>query len=720
MLEVMHSSRDMFNRPRDTTPDIGAYEYIAPRKFVIRDDGSNVALGTTHATAWDNFVNLDDRILNPGDDILLKKDDSWADQLNLRAVGSATGSVEVRACETSDDAGCTGTAKPAIDGSSVHGLYSDGSSYVDISDIDIKNSNYNGIRNGYGRNIDLDNVDIYKNAFSGGTGAWNSGIYWESIHNYDMNDVETTWNNGIGLWLNYNSGTCTLHDSTISYNGQIGLYKYGIGVLADINLDMADLEVHHNGMVGIGVYNEEDRPGNPVTIINANVSHNGNGWAVQGVKTIDGNMVAGHTDFVNGDFVKQQASGAVGWVHACKDSDFDSSLLSVVEQSGTFNNSDKIDICDPNNASCTGVSTSQQWENVTTVTNYGSGALWSGGGIDLINADGANVSFCDISYSYRNQWLVPVGDAYGIDIDRETDGAKVWGIISHDNDGAGFHFNDSGKNTVNAVYNCLAFNNTINSNVAGGIYFGFGESQESACQAIVKNTISVDDNTTYSLVARENTTPANITLDNNVYWMGSGMETIHWRNGGTATSGSSSTALEDTGHTYDFKSWMQGMTIVNTTDTCTTTISSIDGVDDLTTAACDWSNTDVYYIDLKFKDSHASDADFADYKGHFSLDSNSLAEDPKVIGLGGAEEDRYKLYVGSPCFEAGTPLATEMGCTASVDCYDYFGNVIPFDEDGVGGAQWDIGVWEKQSVLGIIPRLNNMMIRRRMDNEKLF
>jgi hypothetical protein len=88
--------------------------------------------------------------------------------------------------------------------------------------------------------------------------------------------------------------------------------------------------------------------------------------------------------------------------------------------------------------------------------------------------------------------------------------------------------------------------------------------------------------------------------------------------------------------------------------------------------------------------------------------------------LGGAGADSYKLYCGSPCFEAGTSLATEMGCTASVDCYDYFGSVIPYDEDGAGGAQWDIGVFEKQTQGCITPKIYELYRGRRIEDGKIF
>jgi hypothetical protein len=371
------------------------------------------------------------------------------------------------------------------------------------------------------------------------------------------------------------------------------------------------------------------------------------------------------SNFSDGQYVKGRTSGVVGRVHQCKDADYDSNRLAILDPqnmcstagtpfscctgweagcSTAFTATEYIDACNPNTAACSAVNQSQSWK-ATAMYDWTIRGGWSGGGIDTRYATDVEVKECEAGY---NEKVIHKADAYGFDADDESNDVIFRHCVAYKNHGSGFEFHNSGKTTACAAYNCLAYDNTDGEDLANsaGFYLScVGTGAHGTHKAILKNNVSVLDNI-YALKMATSCDEANMTLENNCYWMGANTNTIDWEG----------------------------------------TIYKAEDV-----------QNDTFYN--------------AESKEHYGIGA-----DPLIVALEEPIADRFKYYAGSPLVDAGVDVSgsTALNCTAGVGgtCKDYFGNDIPFDGDNQNGAQWDVGVWERQNTGGIIPKILNFFRRR--------
>jgi len=511
--EAWTLNHDAFNRPRDTSPDIGAYEYIAPVDYYVSaDNGDNSNNGTSTSTEWEDFTNVDSMIFNPGDTLNLAMDDEWNDTLWITAVGSTVNGNGVTVTKYIDD---TSTTNPIIHGTSgSYGINYKTSSHVITENIIAESCSSHGIYAASANDLTFTNVESNRNGGEGVDTSIYSGFTFYAIDNLNLTNCTGNWNHGHGFYLGYtNDGTCNIAGSTFNYNGLIHGNKQGFGILTscyadsgyDDILNVTNTIANYNGYIGIG-------PGTNSIIDNCTANYNGDGWGTQGVKIFSGTLTGNLGDL---DTVTQENTNAAGIVHHCNSSYFikdgHSIWLSLWEESGTFNGTDKI-VKDVSN----------YWEP-TTVIDYEPDSDWSGGGMDLRNSDNTIVRYC---LAIGNLTVYHVGiDGYGINIDDETDGAKVYYSISTFNRGAGFKIHNSGKVAMNYLYHCLSYGNSVSVATAAGIHIADLEGGD----VTIKNCISLLDTNWAFRVAAASLDTETLVLDYNNYYMGAGeQDLVRW------------------------------------------------------------------------------------------------------------------------------------------------------------------------------------------------
>ena len=688
-------NKDCFNRPRGTTTlddngdyDIGAYEYIAPRDFYIASSGASNTNSGLSGSPWSDFSNLDYRVLNPGDAVKLAKGSTWDDTLNVRGVGSGSTSTRSDYVKvTTYDSG----NNPIIDhnGTDADCIYVVGYK-IALDNIDARESkryfygtveNGNATYPGAGIHILCSN-QIYLNTVTSkynginGSSYQNDGwaqtpgffINWSSYINLDS--CNGSYNDGDGLKA-YNSPHVTIANSTFNYNGRVGGYKHGHGITIGVEDEqhspyatITDTECSYNGFIGIdvGMYNLLD---------GCSAHYNGGGWSTQQLFICQGT----NTDLAVGDSVVQDTTGATGTIYTINDSSYTrAGATNWISIRPDGYNAYCEDVDDPYNC-CTGLGTgtcdfnddndikettdaNDKWvpTNGTGVT-FKTDPLASGGGIDLTYADESIVRYSMANYNIVHP---DKADAYGFCIDNGTDNAIVHHCIAVMNDGAGFETNVCGQSSdctaadtpydcctgdgtgtcAAQFYNNLAYANTQNANHSGGFTIGFNYANEPLGKVIMKNNISVWDKRA-SLVAMAYTDNDLMTLDNNIYWMGSNDDVIiRW-------SGKSS----------------------------------------------GWPGTETDY-----KASHASDPDFADFKALGGYETNGFAQDPLIYDIASVG---FAFRQTSPAIDKGVDISSLLSCTPATSCTtfsncckDSYDTLIPIDGDNDATAEWDIGPYE--------------------------
>ncbi|MHA2250153.1 MAG: LamG-like jellyroll fold domain-containing protein [Candidatus Kariarchaeaceae archaeon] len=446
----------------------------------------------------------------------------------------------------------------------------------------------------------------------------------------------------------------------------------------------------------------------------------------------------------NGDFVHNLTTGAIaeisGETLSCPGTDNHLNLDEDIFTSGAdcgeyfeiidaFDPNENICLCEHDSAedaSCDSPDcVTNYWDGTGTERYYAYSAGWGGGGIDLKDSSDSAVTYNLVGWTRR---APDQADAFGINVDDNTSDALVAFNLISNNAGGGIHINT--YETGTEIYNNVTFSNTRDSNYAGGLYISAWEDGHKNATMTIKNNIFVDDGR-YSIVADKYANDSNITMDYNLCWKSqSSDEVIDWKYtnnklAATSDADSSGTALED--DDGNFVARVPDITTddyvcLDSTGVCSK-ISAVTDADTLTLNESIMSGAQAYRIGGRKFTAAEVDSDTCsgscDWYDEFGHGQNSIGDDPKVVGLEGIAADRGKIYAGGAGIDAGTDLSTPLSCTGGSDCYDYFGNVIPYNGDGIGGAEWDIGIFELQTV-GALPIIYQLYQKRRVDDAELF
>ncbi len=152
--------------------------------YISASQGDDNNDGKSEATAWQTFNNINGITLQPGDKVLLKRGDTWYEELHLSGKGEEGSPIELAAYGTGD--------KPRIirsDKAYDKCIVIEGPSYWNISDMDCRNAKL-GLYLRY--DLDYYNQDVNI-----------SNCYFKDMDNTEVNpadhDYELAWSTGI--WL---------------------------------------------------------------------------------------------------------------------------------------------------------------------------------------------------------------------------------------------------------------------------------------------------------------------------------------------------------------------------------------------------------------------------------------------------------------------------------------------------------------------------------------
>lgn len=244
---------DAFGRPRDATPDIGAYEYVPARAFYIDSDEADNSKSGLVNNAWKDFTNLDYRILNPGDAIYLDKGETFNDKLSTRMVGAVATPITIGAYGTG--------VSPIIDsdGGQAAGMYFVNANYVTIDGLTIRDFTYAGI---YA--VQCDGMTVQNCTFSTTYGGanWIQGIYmggqagnYSDDININNNTVSTMTSSdwGEGIYVTYGDGV-SIANNSLSYGCTDDTCNVR-GITLENSINATITENTTNGTAtGIGLY----------------------------------------------------------------------------------------------------------------------------------------------------------------------------------------------------------------------------------------------------------------------------------------------------------------------------------------------------------------------------------------------------------------------------------------------------------------------------------
>jgi hypothetical protein len=160
--------------------------------YVDRVGGSDANVGTSPATAWQSLSRVGQAAFTPGDYILLKRGQTWNEQLNISSSGLA---------DTPITYGAYGAgAAPVIDGTGIaiaqqQGLVnSSAKNYLTIRDLEIRNSPVDGMVPYLANGLQIRNCSIHNNQFN--------GILLFNGNNAVI-DGSSFYNNSLNLTSNY-------------------------------------------------------------------------------------------------------------------------------------------------------------------------------------------------------------------------------------------------------------------------------------------------------------------------------------------------------------------------------------------------------------------------------------------------------------------------------------------------------------------------------------
>lgn len=106
---IQLSSTDYDDVAWETPPSIGAYEYVsgepvAPVIYYVSNSGNDSYSGTTTIAPWQTISKVNSASLNPGDQVLFRRGDTWREQISLIVQsGDATGDITYGAYGTGND-----------------------------------------------------------------------------------------------------------------------------------------------------------------------------------------------------------------------------------------------------------------------------------------------------------------------------------------------------------------------------------------------------------------------------------------------------------------------------------------------------------------------------------------------------------------------------------------------------------------------------------------
>lgn len=707
---VMREATDVFSRPRAASPDIGAFEYIASRDFYIENTaGSNSDDGDSHTDAWNDFTNLDNRILNPGDRVLLDSDE-WDDTLNLKAIGCRDDEVIIKTCvgDVTDDTNCEGGADANIDTSSGDGISILNSAWVDVSDIDIEDCENDGIYIYNSSWIDLNDLDIVRNGDIDAADSWaygDHGVYLYFCDGIDITDCDISSNAKDGLLIDAVKNMY-ITGCTINKNGMVGSYEWSMGLSLN---NTSDGCAANNDSITVDntTFSRNSRRGSDVSpnglFENNVVEYNGDGWCPQGVVVFGESSSTG--SIADGVVVTQATSNAGGTVHHWKSAhhtkngttnwlsvypDVDFNSTATTGTAGTT----LVDSTAPFLSSHVGArivnigdGTLYRWTTIAAYTSStqatltadiyiddtdaytiydefdatnvisGTGGTWTPssmkdyGGQDGYSSSGLDCIRADNAVVRNNNigytFKVPgvAFDAYGINVDKEADNMYVYYNVIYSCSGAGITFNDNGKNTLNKAYHNFIY--SCNTlNSKGGINV-----EATVEGAEIKNNIVLNEGYR-ALYVRSGA--KGLIIDNNCYYISPGGTTELIR-------------YESTD--YNHNEFSNYQAAIADESLCTAADTPFD--------CCTGAGT-----------------------GTCTEEANSIAVDPKVTD---PANGNYLLESDSPCIDEGANLSSYFDGTPPY--IDYYGNTVPVDGDqsvsaipDIGHHEYSIGfVWGKSS-----------------------
>ena len=243
--------------------------------YVDRTGGSDYNSGTAAPDAWQSLARIRQTRLNPGDFVLLKRGETWGEQLQINASGSDGAPITF---------GAYGTGNlPAIDGTNLSlsaqsGLVNaNARSYLVLDSLEVRNSQrhgvvpymanflvirncrihdnrFSGILAFNGNNITIEDSEIYANSldpteiYAGiqidGNGGRQTGFLISNNHIHD-NIGGQGWQSANGIYLGHtgsnipNLSNVVIAGNDISHNGNPNQNQAGRGISGSFTGDVS-------------------------------------------------------------------------------------------------------------------------------------------------------------------------------------------------------------------------------------------------------------------------------------------------------------------------------------------------------------------------------------------------------------------------------------------------------------------------------------------------
>jgi hypothetical protein len=223
--------------------------------YVDHTGGSDNNQGTTTSGAWQSLARIRQTHLNPGDFVLLKRGETWGEQLQINASGSDGAPITFGAYGTGN--------MPVIDGTNLTlaaqtGLVNASArSYLVLDGLEVRNSQRDGVVPYMANFLTIRNCRIHDNQFNGilafngnSTTIEDSGIY--------ANGLDLT-NSYAGILIDGNGGPQTgflisnnyIHDNIggLGWLGANGIYlgHTGSNIPKLTNVVIAGNDISRNG-----------------------------------------------------------------------------------------------------------------------------------------------------------------------------------------------------------------------------------------------------------------------------------------------------------------------------------------------------------------------------------------------------------------------------------------------------------------------------------------
>lgn len=214
-----------------------AKKVAAQTYYVDATGGSDVAAGTTEGTAWQTISKVNGTTLVAGDNVFLKRGETWNEQLNITTSGLSGNLITFGAYDAGD--------KPIVDaqGSRPYAInFTSGLSYVKLENLKVRNATTGNIfADGTGTNVSLEAIE----SVAGFVGIWIGDksdssfqtisvinatnadeaafrIFGSSATDVDFDGITVSGNAGYGLEID-GLTTVTIDNMTLSSNGKTGI-----------------------------------------------------------------------------------------------------------------------------------------------------------------------------------------------------------------------------------------------------------------------------------------------------------------------------------------------------------------------------------------------------------------------------------------------------------------------------------------------------------------